>query len=295
MRRATRPEETMIDDSPFAPLEARAAARRASRASAVNRTQPTDLMSGLAVYDAISLAEMDAVALLSRTDTKFLLRVEQLTEALPLLGQHYRVLEVAGSRLSPYQTLYFDTPDFALYRWHHAGGRNRYKVRSREYLQTRAAFFEVKHKVNRFQTIKERIPTRQLVTRLTPETDRFLRARLPEEAAQLQPKLWNLYGRITLVNRFFPERVTLDLDLRFDNSEVTQRLPGLVTAEVKQAGRPRPTAFIQLMRRLSIRAGGFSKYCIGVSLTYPHVKHNNFLAQLRTVASLTDGGDHVRH
>lgn len=284
-----------MDDSIYVTLEARAAARRASRSAALLRTQPMDLSAGLNAFDAITLAEMDAVALLSRTDTKFLLRVEQLTEALPLLSQHYRVLEVAGSRLSPYHTLYFDTPDFALYRWHHGGGRNRFKVRSREYVQTRAAFFEVKHKVNRFQTIKERIPTRQFVTRLTPETDRFLRARLPDTTAEMQPKLWNLYGRITLVNRFFPERVTLDLDLRFDNGDEAQALPGLVTAEVKQAGRPRPTAFIQLMRRLGIRAGGFSKYCIGVSLIYPHIKHNNFLAQLRTVASLTDGGNHVGH
>lgn len=254
------------------------------------KRQTTDLLTGLAAFDPISLKEMDAVALLSRTDTKYLLRIEQLNEALPLLSQHYRALEVEGVRLSPYHTLYFDTPEFELYRWHHSGGRNRYKVRSRRYVQTNASFFELKHKVNRFQTVKERIPTHDLVTRLTPEAARFLRERLPSGTERLQPKLWNLYGRITLVNRFVEERVTLDLDMRFDVEDRTLALPGIVTAEVKQAGRPRPTAFIQLMHRQGIRPGGFSKYCIGVSLLYPQVKHNNFLPQLRVVAALADKG-----
>ncbi len=245
-----------------------------------------DLLAGLAAFDPISLSDMDAVALLSRTDTKYLLRTEQLTEALPLLSRHYRVLEVEGARLSPYHTLYFDTPEFELYRWHHAGGRNRYKVRSRRYVQTNASFFEVKHKVNRFQTVKDRIPTRDLVTRMTPEAVRFLSEFMPASSERLQPTLWNLYARITLVNRFVTERVTLDLDLRFSSAEHAFELPGVVTAEVKQDGRPQRTAFIQLMRRLGIREGGFSKYCVGVSLLYPHVKHNNFLQQLRTLTAL---------
>ncbi|MBL8093319.1 MAG: polyphosphate polymerase domain-containing protein [Anaerolineales bacterium] len=259
------------------------------------KTRSHTLPIGLTTFDPITLAEMDAVALLSRSDTKYLLRVEQLTEALPLLSQHYRVLEVKGARLSPYHTLYFDTPEFELFRWHHAGGRNRYKVRSRRYVQTNASFFEVKHKLNRFQTIKERIATHDLVTCLTPEALRFLRERLPAGTERLQPKLWNLYGRITLVNRFYPERVTLDLDLRFNTNDQSVALPGVVTAEVKQAGRVRPTAFVQLMHRLGIRAGGFSKYCVGVSLLYPQIKHNNFLAQLRTVTALADGGNHGTH
>lgn len=244
------------------------------------------LLAGLATFDPISLGEMDAVALLSRTDTKFLLRTGQLIEALPLLSQHYRVLEIEGERLSPYHTLYFDTPEFELFRWHHAGGRNRYKVRSRRYVQTNVSFFEVKHKVNRFQTVKERIPTHDLVTRLTPEAARFLRERMPSDSERLQPKLWNLYARITLVNRFVTERVTLDLDLRFSSADRAFELPGVITAEVKQNGRPQRTTFVQLMRRLGIREGGFSKYCVGVSLLYPHVKHNNFLQQLRTLTAL---------
>lgn len=129
----------------------------------------------------------------------------------------------------------------------------------------------------------------------------------------MQPKLWNLYGRITLVNRSFPERVTLDLDLRFSadggwspasaegarlpvtRAGASVALPGVVTAEVKQAGRPRPTVFIQVMHQLQVRAGGFSKYCVGVSLLYPHLKHNNFRPQLRALAHLADGSHHVVH
>src|SRR5690606_25304222 len=88
----------------------------------------------LAQLEPVGLAQLDGVALLDRTDTKYLLSLEQLTAALAELGDQYRVLAIDGLRLSPYQTVYFDSADFALYLRHHAGKKNRHKVRSRRYL-----------------------------------------------------------------------------------------------------------------------------------------------------------------
>ena len=70
----------------------------------------------VAAFDPISLAEMERVSLLNRTDTKYVMGVSQLQRALAQIRDQYRVLEVNGTRLNHYQTLYFDTPDFALYR-----------------------------------------------------------------------------------------------------------------------------------------------------------------------------------
>ena len=109
----------------------------------------------LARFDPISLAQMNSVALLDRTDTKFVLAETQLHRALTTLRWQYRVLDISGIRLNHYQTLYFDTADFALYRRHHAGGRNRYKVRSREDLDSHLSFLEIKHKVDDHRTIRD--------------------------------------------------------------------------------------------------------------------------------------------
>ena len=76
-------------------------------------------------------------------------------------------------RLHHYQTVYFDTVDLALYTAHHDQRRNRYKVRSRRYVDSSQAFLEVKHKVNSNRTIKSRTQTHELVTRFTPETSGF--------------------------------------------------------------------------------------------------------------------------
>ena len=75
----------------------------------------------LSRFAPTTLAEMDAVALLNRTDTKYLLTTSRLGALLEALAGEYLVLEIGGARLHHYQTLYFDTPDFALFRRHHAG------------------------------------------------------------------------------------------------------------------------------------------------------------------------------
>ena len=76
---------------------------------------PVGLLDGMA---SISLAQLDAVALLNRVDTKYLLAVPRLVEILPRLADEYLVLEVGGRRLHQYQTLYFDTTEYDLYRRH---------------------------------------------------------------------------------------------------------------------------------------------------------------------------------
>jgi hypothetical protein len=250
---------------------------------------PTHLDLSLNMFEPIGLNEMAAVALLDRIDTKYVLDRATLLAVLPALAQHYRVLEVAGARQSPYETLYFDTADFALYHWHQAGRRVRYKVRSREYTHTGQAFFELKCKTGASHTHKQRLATPAMATRLTADLCRFLAGRLPLPASTLAPRLWVTFNRITLVSRTDAERLTLDLDLRFDADGRSVALPGLVAAEVKHVGRPRASAFIQLMRLEHLRPCGFSKYCIGASLLYPALKHSRFSPALRRVEPYVQG------
>jgi hypothetical protein len=254
-----------------------------------------DFAALLRRFEPITLSEMSAVALQDRTDTKFVMRDGQLYNALATLTQAYRVLDIRGVRLNQYRTLYFDTADFTLFQQHHTGRRERFKVRTRSYVDSHLSFLEVKHKVRQNRTVKNRIATPALLTAVTPEADAFLNDYLPFAAEVLEPKLWNEYTRITLVSRRDCERLTLDLRLRFtgyEDSFAAGRsldLPGLAIAEVKQDGLDRGSAFMSRMREMGVRPTGFSKYCAGVAMLFEEVKHNNFKPKMRLVEKLVQG------
>ena len=244
-------------------------------------------------YAPISLAEMADVALLNRTDTKFVMRTDTLLSALRHLNNDYRMLMVNGVRLHQYQTLYFDTADFDLYHRHHAGAADRYKVRSRAYLESALAFFEVKHKTNKKRTIKDRLQTEDLQTKVNRETAVFLHHHYPHEAAELLPILWNNFTRVTLVSTHRPERLTLDFNLSFQNGSQQFALPGITIAEVKREGFTMNSDFIRQMRTEGVRQTPFSKYCQGVNYLFPHLKHNNFKPRQLLVQKLMQGDSHA--
>ncbi|KPL91085.1 hypothetical protein SE18_04340 [Herpetosiphon geysericola] len=231
---------------------------------------------------------MDSVALLNRTDSKYVCSIQQLTAILPALMADYRVLEIAGRHMHRYHTRYFDSADFALYRRHHAGGRNRYKVRSRTYLDTQHYFLEVKHKINKYRTIKHRMPTSTGLETLNPASKAFVQQRVPFDVRLLQPTLTNDFSRITLVNIAAHERVTLDIGIQFQANLQTIELTGVVIAEVKQAGINRSSPFIQGIRGEHVHPIGMSKYCSGAALLYPELPRNSFKPTLRYLHSLME-------
>lgn len=252
------------------------------------------LEHALADFAPTGLAAAEAVALQDRVDTKFVLSTGQLVAALPALAGSYQVLDIAGVRAGRYRTLYFDTPALNLYLDHHNGKINRHKVRSRLYLETGQAFLEVKRKGwNRTQ--KRRTETASLLTCLSDDVAEFLASEAPpcRTLEALTPSLWNTFRRITLVSRDRPERVTIDLDLTWwqagtvasgeaalpepESSAGNQgfALPGVVVAEMKQAGIKQASAFAAAMREAGVRPGRFSKYCVGIASLYP-IKSNNF-------------------
>ena len=261
----------------------------------INTSNQTDLTQSLLLnnYAPISLSKMADVALQNRTDTKYVLSVDTLQQIMSQLAGDYSTLVVNRQRLSDYRTLYFDTPQFDLYHRHHAGALDRYKVRSREYVESDLAFLEVKHKTNKGRTIKERVKTPELTDSIYGEAAVFLQDTYPYDAALLQPKLWVEYSRITLVSRHRKERVTIDINLSFNWNGQTINLPHLAIVEIKQDGFSRQSDIQQQLRLHHIQSTGFSKYCVGISLVYPEVKHNNFKSKLRIVEKLAQGQSHV--
>lgn len=240
-------------------------------------------------FDTITLQEMDAVALLNRTDTKFLMSASQMLNVLPMLQNDYHMLSLPGHRLSRYRTLYFDTPDFTLYDLHVNDRGERYKVRSREYVDSKQSFLEVKHKTRKDRTIKERVQTAQPVVAMTPQARNWLQGIFPYNSGILEPKLMNTFTRITLVNHAACERVTLDIDIVFFTAAGSVCLDGIAVGEVKRDALDCKSPFLEQMRAHRIHPYGFSKYCAGVALLYDEVKKNVMKPRLLRIGKIMRG------
>lgn len=225
---------------------------------------------------------MDSVKLMNRTDTKFIFNIRHFAQIMSEIRDHYRVLEVEGKRMSRYETLYYDTRNFELYRQHHQGKLNRYKIRHRTYLESDIGFLEVKFKNNKGRTIKTRISKKDVPYSWEGESMNFLEKSIPYEPNNLIPVMWVNYVRNTLVNKTGAERLTIDLDLTFIRDQVSHTFEKLVIAEVKQDKR-KASPFMEVMKKYRIREGAISKYCMGIATVCDDVKKNNFKFKLRTI------------
>lgn len=228
-------------------------------------------------FRPVSLAEMDAVALINRIDTKFVIPRSKLEQILESLIPDYRILDIGGIRLHPYDSLYFDDANHRLYLMHHNGRGNRFKLRLRKYGSTGAVFMEVKRKTNTGRTVKERRKT----TGFSEVPDAAQLDFFNKAGGLTCSWTYSLrigFNRITLVSTDPPERVTIDLDLHVEDPDNRCGLGGSVIAEVKQGSRA-PSGFLSLMKRMRIHPGSISKYCLGMSLLKCDIKYNLFKVQ----------------
>lgn len=241
-----------------------------------------DLTQLLCSFDPITLAEMDGVKLLDRTDTKFVFNYNQLAVILNSLQEYYKVLDVNGIKQSRYETLYFDTDDFKLYHEHHNGRTSRYKVRYRKYVESDLIFFEVKYKNNKGRTIKSRVKRKNIDDVIEGKAIGLINEKTPLNPESLQAKLWVNYSRITLVNKTTTERLTLDINLQFKKGEDVLTYQNLVIAEVKQE-KVGASPFLKVMKANRVREGSISKYCFAVVSLIKGVKKNKFKSKLLTL------------
>lgn len=232
-------------------------------------------------FDPITLAEMDKVMLMNRTDTKFSFNIGKFPSILTELKSYYKILEIDSVRNFRYQSVYFDTHDKQMFHDHRIGRSTRFKIRRREYLDSGLNFMEVKMKNAQGRTIKKRIKKKRGDEHFSDETVTFLDKVCPFNSDGLHPSLVNSFNRLTLVHNVEAERLTIDLGLTFNNHHgVECKLPYLVIAEVKRDGSPSNSSFIKIMKEHGIRQSSMSKYCIGTILLEPEIKHNTFKPKL---------------
>jgi hypothetical protein len=219
---------------------------------------------------------MDSVKLQDRLDTKFMFREDLLLPILQEMMQDYYALEINGKRYNHYETLYYDTPNFDLYLRHHNGRVNRYKFRSRKYVESNLAFFEVKFKNNKGRTIKDRIKRPDIYKDIADSSYDMVKNFSNVDPETLEAKLWVNYRRMTFVNKHSEERLTIDTKLTFIDDHNTVEKKGLVIAEVKQGSSKDKSPFVTLMRKYSVHQKSISKYCLAVISLNEGIKKNNF-------------------
>ncbi|MGB0883775.1 MAG: polyphosphate polymerase domain-containing protein [Flavobacteriales bacterium] len=236
-------------------------------------------------FSSISLAEMNEVALMKRTDTKFVIPIAKLAPILESVSDQYRVLEISGNRIMTYKSLYFDSPENQFYNDHHNARPNRTKVRIRNYVESDLFFLEIKQKNNKGETDKSRIRIEDFETHLSANSKTFIKETTAKDHT-LIATLWNGFKRITLVNIQNKERITIDFDIYYQSDEKKVLYDKLVVVEVKQRAYNRHTPIVSVLKTFRFYPYSISKYCIGMLSLYKNLKYNRFKQKLFKINNL---------
>ena len=110
-------------------------------------------------WQNITLDELNnKAAMQTRMDRKYIVDADYAASVLAELPAEASVLEIEGQREFAYDSVYFDTPNLVSYYAAATDRPDRFKVRTRSYLDTNTCFLEVKTEGERAMTVKERIP-----------------------------------------------------------------------------------------------------------------------------------------
>lgn len=244
--------------------------------------------ASLQALQPIILEEMDSIKLMNRIDTKYLTTENVLLQILSAASAAgYRVLVTKESRISPYDSIYYDTAGLKMFYDHHNRRLVRQKVRTRTYMSSGDAFLEIKRKNNKGRTKKKRIgiPAGELMDfRADVRACEYLASHSWFTAEDLSPSVETLFQRITLANRALTERITIDTMLHFKNFRTGKEtsLQDAVIIELKQDGRA-SSLMKTILLDLRVKPLRVSKYCIALSLTDPLAKTGRFKEKVRMI------------
>ncbi|MGH1492542.1 MAG: polyphosphate polymerase domain-containing protein [Acidimicrobiales bacterium] len=245
--------------------------------SATAQLMPHSPFDSTPALEAISLDELNGVAALqSRVDRKYLLDNDALQRLVGGLANGARLLEIDGQSQFDYSSVYFDTPDHALYLAAAYGRRRRFKVRTRHYEDSGLCLLEVKQKAQG-RTVKTRLPyeaadrqrlTSPGLTYVSSVTEQ------PGICDRLQPVLTTRYRRQTLVDLQSRTRLTIDTDLRCTSDTSATASLNMAVVETKTAGAAGPAD--RLLWSLGIRPVRISKFGTALAALNPHLPSNRW-------------------
>lgn len=253
---------------------------------------PPEIIASLARFGSISLEDTNkSASMLKRIDNKYVVGQKQLLSVLDVLRDDFRILRIDGRGIFSYESCYFDD-NYQCFNEHRQGRRHRFKVRTRLYVESNKAFFEIKMKGKRGQTEKSREACDHFSSFVLNDGEQLMLRELYENGYgkafryRMVPALHVSYQRFTLVSASGRERITVDLNLGFETPSGKHAQVGddFIIIETKTAdGRGKSD---RALKRQHIRtADGCSKYCVGMVLTGEVRKYNKFRAIVRKAQS----------
>ncbi len=242
---------------------------------------PLDRFRTIGLDDLVARAEM-----LTRIDRKYLLTPTEAGEFLNRLTPSTEALSIDGSLAARYETVYFDTSDWASFRMSAHQRRVRMKVRTRTYVDSGVTFLEVKSRGASGVTVKERIPYDGGGDRLTIDARAYLADAATRLglggglAYELFPVIRTTYDRSTLLAPDGAGRITVDTDLSWRLPDgATLDLPDLVIVETKSLSAASATD--RLLWRAGHRPVPVSKFATGLAALNPDLPRNRWARILR--------------
>jgi hypothetical protein len=240
-------------------------------------------------FKTTTLDTMADIALLKRFDSKFVVPSSWIPFILSGLESECQLLKTCGTLHTLYDNIYFDDPANICLEDHLRGKGHRFKVRLRRYSSTSLVFLEVKERLHNGRTVKHRLQRSgdSFHPDLSASEQDFIAKILPH-MRPLIPSLISSFDRITLANFTRGERITIDRDLKFeDTAGRTSSLEGLSIIELKQPRKSRNTPLHDLLRSHPDRRGmlgrsmGVSKYAVARLRCNPTLQTRTYGATLR--------------
>jgi hypothetical protein len=246
------------------------------------------LQKAISLFPKISLEEMAQVKLMNRIDFKYLVHCDIIPLILMKIRCNYHIQEIDGRSLAEYGTTYLDTDDLQFFRMHMNCKLTRLKWRIRSYFGSYLSFLEIKKKTNKGRTQKKRVVYNPSQGYSEPITSDFIREESGMKSENLKPILQNCFNRITLVNKDKTERLTIDLNITYQNllTGNSSDTGNLAVIEIKQ-DRTNNSDIRNYLDELRIKKTGISKYCLGLVLTDPCLKGNLYKRKIRYINKIT--------
>ena len=241
-------------------------------------------------YSHIGLQELEDVALMDRSEKKYVIPIAWCDDISKKLSTDYNILEIKKKRHFRYDNLYFDTPDNICLQDHIRGRKIRFKVRIRSYSNSNISFLEVKSRnvYGRSQKMRIQRTSEKWDSPLTSKEQEFLE-KCVSFAAELKPVLYSSYSRYTIANIEKGERITFDTNLEYKTltGETYKPLDGLAVVELKQGETDRRSPLISIFRNRNDRRSPLgrtiriSKYILGRLHTNKHLSAKAYHESLK--------------
>ena len=132
-------------------------------------------------------------------------------------------------------------------------------------------FLEIKLKNNKKKTIKKRIKVKSINLKLTKNQIEFIQKTIGKPIT-LNAKQWINFSRITFVHKKLKERLTMDINLSYNDSKNKGDLKHIVITEIKQERMSRSSDFMRIAKQMHLLPFRISKYCITTLMLDPSVK-----------------------